>query len=574
MRSHVSWRVDITLDSGVGFVILAHRNLYRVAELASHLANEGGKVVIHVDANCPAAEFRQLQQLLDGQTDILFSRRLPCAWGTFSLTQAVLVGAKLLLDVWPDLGHVCHLSGDSLPIRPVTQFFAFLGQRAGVDLIETVPAKGDGWILGGLGIERFQLWFPFAWRTRRKLFDSAVDLQRWAKIRRNLPAGLEPHLGSQWWCLSALTVKAILDDPRRAEFDRFFKWCWIPDESYFQTLVRRHAKKIESSSFMLTRFDPSGKPHIFYDDHENQLAACGEYFARKIWHGAENLYARFLGGKPTTVRPRFEDLDAMISRANLVRVEGRSGLIMQGRFPQDQANTAAKTAAEYDVFVGFDQFTKDFHPWMASKISAKLHGRVFMPDQVWFASRHDTEVGCLPAIAKIRDFAPTQYLRNLIWNEKDRRQAFLFDPGDNKAVSEFIADDPNARIFVLRNAWAIRLFLTGSSAESGLLTARRALERENDFFELLGLKTNKADVQVFELGEFLQLPKVGYLDLLSRVVGRGNAEFGELPPEFDLADFPRFARDLATLGVEIDVHLDRRNASLSTTASERLSVKN
>ena len=573
-RSDVGWRVDINLDGGVGFVILAHRNLYRVAELASHLASEGGKVVIHVDAHCPDAEFHQMVQLLDGQTDVLLSDRLPCDWGRFSLTKAVLVGAELLLAVWPNLEHVCHLSGDCLPIRPIPEFIKFLGQRAGVDLIESVPAKGDGWILGGLGIERFQLWFPFAWRTRRKLFDASVDLQRWAKIRRKLPAGLEPHLGSQWWCLSTRTVRAILHDPRRAEFDRFFKWCWIPDESYFQTLVRRHAEKLESYKFMLTRFDPSGKPHIFYDDHEQQLAGSDEYFARKIWHGAGNLYARFLGGKLQRPRVVGEDLDSMVARANLLRVQGRAGLIMPGRFPKAHAKNAWETAAEYEVFVGFDLVSQGFRHWMANKIPSRLHGRIFAPNRVGFESGHDVDVGCLAADANIRDFAPTQFLRNLIWNQKDRRQAFLFDLGDSKAIAEFICNDPNARIFVLRNAWAVRLFLSGRNAGSVFQSARLAQEQENCFLDLSGLVAKKADMQVFNLGDVLGGPKVDYKRLLSRVLDDEDAATAELPVEFDAADFRRFAMDLAQLGVSIDFGPVQPVQSLPNAATERLRVRN
>ena len=108
-----------------------------------------------------------------------------------------------------------------------------------------------------------------------------------------MPAGLVPHLGSQWWCLTRATLSAILDDPKRAEFDRYFRRVWIPDESYFQTLARRHSRQVESRSLTLSKFDDQGKPYIFYDDHQRILQESGCFLARKIWPHAGRLYDHF-----------------------------------------------------------------------------------------------------------------------------------------------------------------------------------------------------------------------------------------------------------------------------------------
>ena len=92
--------------------------------------------------------------------------------------------------------------------------------------------------MGGLDHERFTLSFPFAWKKHRYLFDRYVEFQRAFGLRRKVPDGLVPHMGSQWWCLTRQTLSAILQDPERPKYDRFFKRVWIPDESYYQTLSR------------------------------------------------------------------------------------------------------------------------------------------------------------------------------------------------------------------------------------------------------------------------------------------------------------------------------------------------
>jgi hypothetical protein len=105
-----------------------------------------------------------------------------------------------------------------------------------------------------------------------------------------LPEGITPHLGSQWWCLTRQTLTAILEDPRRPELDRYFRYVWIPDESYYQTLVRNYGRKIESRSLTLSKFDFQGKPHVFYDDHLQLLRRSDCFVARKVWPRADRLY--------------------------------------------------------------------------------------------------------------------------------------------------------------------------------------------------------------------------------------------------------------------------------------------
>src|SRR5690606_24968222 len=146
-----------------------------------------------------------------------------------------------------------------------------------------VTTQDVPWTVGGLDHERFTLRFPFSWKRQRKLFDGYVHMQRRLGLKRRIPTGIEPHMGSQWWCLSRRTLTAILESPRRGEMDNYFKRVWIPDESYYQTLVRLHSDRVESRSLTLSKFDYQGKPHIFYDDHLQLLRRSDCFMARKIW---------------------------------------------------------------------------------------------------------------------------------------------------------------------------------------------------------------------------------------------------------------------------------------------------
>ena len=226
----------------LGVVMLCHNELAIAARMARVWADNGAPVSVHVDAKTPRPEIAQMRADLGDLPQVVFSRRHVCEWGTFSLVRATQDAAALLLDRFPDLTHVILVSGACLPLRPVADLRAFLARYPQRDFIESVTAEDVGWTVGGLNEERFTLYFPFSLRRQRKLFDRYVELQRKLGVRRRVPAGLVPHLGSQWWCLTRATLSAILDDPKRAELDRYFRRVWIPDESYFQTLAPAASK--------------------------------------------------------------------------------------------------------------------------------------------------------------------------------------------------------------------------------------------------------------------------------------------------------------------------------------------
>lgn len=550
----------VNLANHVGFIILAHHNLHRVAQLALHLSRHGGKVIIHIDAHCPKAEFDKMVRSVSLDPGVLLSDRVRCSWGTFSLTEAVLVAARQLLQACPEVDQICHLSGDTLPLRPVAEFLDHIKKYVGVDMIESFSAQDDNWIIDGLGVERFKYWFPFVWRQQRRMFDYSVQLQRKLRVSRRMPIGLEPFVGSQWWCLTRKTMDAILNDPCRKEYDRFFRWCWIPDESYFQTLARKHSSRIESRSFVLSRFDASGRPHVFYDDHIEMLTQSGAYFARKIWPGADKLYHKFLGDGLVASAEDTGKLDRAVKMAESRRKNGRKGLIMQGRFPAAWAEDSERTAGPYLVFCGFEHVVPGFVPWLGTKTKSTIHGRLFSRGQVAFGGGAEIGPGCLPAATAIRDSDPAQFLRNLLWTQRGRNHCFLFDPADNPALADFIAKDRNAHVYVLTGSWAAQAYLTGTSAAAIKPTAMRQQAAEKRFLNVLASKKTMAQVSYWSFLEFLAEPSKGLRSLMEACQQKFAPGPFEMPGIRQFDGLDAFLADLRNLGMIVP-EPERRPAS-------------
>ena len=238
--------------------MLCHTELERAAEVARHWAERDCPVVIHVDERVKRAAYDGLVKALVDLKNIRFSGRYACEWGTWGIVAATQAAATIMLQDFAEVRHVYLASGSCLPLRPVAELKAYLDSRPRTDFIESVTTEDVGWTIGGLDVERFTLRFPFSWRRQRWLFDRYVEVQRRFKFRRKVPSGLVPHLGSEWWCLTRQTLSAILESPDRAAIDKYFRKVWIPDESYFQTLVRKFSTHVESRSLTLSKFDYQG----------------------------------------------------------------------------------------------------------------------------------------------------------------------------------------------------------------------------------------------------------------------------------------------------------------------------
>ncbi len=536
----------------VGFVMLVHTAFDRAAQVARHWATRGCPVVIHVDKRVRADELSDFKADLKDLTNIRFSKRHRCEWGSWSLVRASQTASETMLNDFPDVTHVFLASGSCLPLRPVEELKRYLEARSGTDFIESVTTEDVPWTVGGLDSERFTLHFPFSWRQQRKLFDAHVAVQRRLRIRRHIPEGLVPHLGSQWWCLTRRTLSAILQSPRRKAYDEYFSKVWIPDESYYQTLVRRYAQSVESRSLTLSKFDFQGKPHIFYDDHLQLLRRSDCFVARKIWPHADRLYKAFLApsaGVATGAEPNPGKIDRIFAKAVDRRTRGRSGLYMQSRFPNPGWENG-KTCAPYSVFEGFAELFEDFEDWLSRVVGARVHGHIYAEDRVEFAGRHPVYAGCLSDSANLRDYNPVAFLTNLIWNTRGERQCFQYGPRDNQEPADFMATDSNAQISVISGAWSVPLFRSNMNFADIRREAARLQKIEAEHLDLLRSPHTKARVRIWTMADFVDSPMEPLQTVIDEIGSRTLRRLTEAPRMVDLTGFGQFLQNLKNQGMQ------------------------
>ncbi|GLT08651.1 beta-1,6-N-acetylglucosaminyltransferase [Sulfitobacter porphyrae] len=535
----------------VGIVMLVHTALGRAEQVARHWSAAGCPVVIHVDKGVPRRTYDAFVNAMADRKDVSFSARYRCEWGTWGIVAASQSASEQLLASYPEIKHVYLASGSCLPLRPVQELIDYLDERPNTDFIESATTADVPWTVGGLDEERFTMHFPFSWKKRRYFFDKAVAVQRFLGLKRKMPHGIVPHMGSQWWCLSRRTLSAILQDPERPAYDRFFRHVWIPDESYFQTLSRLYSEKIESRSLTLSKFDFQGKPHIFYDDHLQLLRRSDCFVARKIWPYADRLYEAFLtdvAGAMKKTEPNPGKIDRIFSKAVERRTRGRSGLYMQSRFPNEDWENGV-TAAPYSMFQGFAELFENFEPWLAKATGARVHGHLFAADGVHYADGQTAINGALSQSATLRDYNSKAFLTNLIWNTRGERQCFQFGPADNQDINWRVAKDPNAQVSVITGAWAVPLFRSNLDFAKIRTIAAHLQKVESEHMDILRSPYSKARVRIWTMAEFIEAPMEPLQGILDEIGRTKLRRLSEAPKMVDLSGFGQFLQNLKNQGM-------------------------
>ncbi|QMU59600.1 MAG: glycosyl transferase [Boseongicola sp.] len=279
----------------IAYILLCHKDPDAIIAQAERLTATGDKVAIHFDARSPRSDFEMLQAALSTNSNVVFSRkRHRCGWGEWSLVGATLSALDTALAAYPKVTHFYMLSGDCLPIKTSQYVHDYLDEND-ADFIESFDFFESDWIKTGFKEERLIYRHWFNERSQANRFYAAFNLQKRLGLKRRIPADLQIMIGSQWWCLRRRTVEAVVEFiRRRPDVLKFFKTTWIPDETFFQTLVSHLVPETEikrrTPTFLM--FTDYGMPVTFYNDHFDLLLAQDFLFARKISPEAQDLKKR------------------------------------------------------------------------------------------------------------------------------------------------------------------------------------------------------------------------------------------------------------------------------------------
>ncbi len=279
----------------IAFILLCHKDPEAIISQAGQLTAAGDCMAIHFDAHAKAEDFDRIYEALKDNPNITFTpKRIKCGWGEWSLVQATLNTLEAATNAFPRATHFYMLSGDCMAIKSAEFAHDYL-EADDVDYIEAVDYFDSDWIKTGMKEERLIYRHFINERKNKKLFYASIEVQKRLGLTRKIPADLQVMIGSQWWCLRRRTVEWILDFRRkRRDVIQFFRSTWIPDETFFQTLVCHLVpeREIRSRTLTFLMFTDYGMPVTFHNDHYDLLLSQDFLFARKISPQATELKTR------------------------------------------------------------------------------------------------------------------------------------------------------------------------------------------------------------------------------------------------------------------------------------------
>ena len=459
----------------IAFILLCHKDPEAIIRQAQSLTAVGDCISIHFDARANPAAYRQIRAALDEDPNVTFARkRIKCGWGEWSLVQATLHAVEAAVEAFPRATHFYMLSGDCMAIKSAEYAHDFLDRRE-VDYIESFDFFASDWIKTGMKQERLIYRHFFNERTQKRLFYGSFRLQQRLGLTRAIPEDIQVQIGSQWWCLRRRTIEAILAFTRqRRDVIRFFRTTWIPDETFFQTLVRHLVPEAEIDSRTLTflMFSDYGMPVTFYNDHFDLLLSQDFLFARKISPEATELKQRL--GKLYAARGvEFEISNEGRSLFRFLTGKGRIGRRFAPRFWE----TESSLGRERELLI---VVCKKWH--VAKRLVARIRQQTNIPCIEYLFNEEDTalpDLGGLQSTLGKRHRHRRALMRMLFDYFDTDRMIVCMDPGNLDLLEDFCRDRATTRLLEVECQFSDD-YLVGHAMRVGLAgdrTPRETLER-------------------------------------------------------------------------------------------------
>ena len=447
----------------IAFILLCHKDPAAIIRQAEQLTAVGDYISIHFDARAPKEAYATIRAALKDNDNVTFAKkRAKGGWGEWSLVQGTLYAVEAAVEAFPRATHFYMVSGDCMAIKSARYAHDFLDSDD-VDYIESFDFFESDWIKTGMKEERLIYRHWFNERTQKTLFYNSWWLQRKLGLEREIPADIQVMIGSQWWCLRRRTIEWILDfTKQRKDVMKFFRTTWIPDETFFQTLVRHLVPEPEIRTRTLTflMFTDYGMPVTFYNDHYDLLLSQDFLFARKISPEATQLKDR-LGRLYASDLDEFKISNEGQRLFQFLTGRGRIGRRFAPRFWE----TETSLGRERELMI---IACKKWH--VAKRLIGSIKHHTDIPAVDYLFNEEDTDLPDLGGIQTTLE-KRTRHRRALMrmlfdYHETDRL-IFCLDTANLDLIQDFFSDRCTTRLLEIECEFTDE-YLTGHAMRVGL----------------------------------------------------------------------------------------------------------
>lgn len=505
----------------IAFILLCHKDPKGVIAQANRLTATGDYVAIHYDGRSDPGDFALIRNALSDNPGVVFApRRRKCGWGEWSLVGATLEVARLVVETFPQATHFYMLSGDCMPIKSAEYAHAFLDAED-CDYIENFDFFESDWIKTGFKEDRLIYRHWFNERTQPNRFYASYKLQKRLKLTRQPPSDIKVMIGSQWWCLRRQTLEKVLEFcTNRPDVMRFFSTTWIPDETFFQTIVPHVVPRKELRERTLTYlvFTDYGMPITFYNDQYDLLLGQNYLFARKISPEAIRLRER-LGALWAAKDVHFPISNEGTGLFRFLTGRGRDGRRFAPRFWEVDGSLGRDNSLLLIV-------SKKWH--VAKRLNNAIRMHTGIPGVDYLFNEAEAglpDMGGVETTVAKRERHRRALIKLLFEQLETRRLVICLDPSALHLIQDLMSDKADTRLLMIEAEYDDdyirghigRVGLAGSHTPDEVIrrlvpTVRADLEheaerlRDSDFASFYSLAPSRSvDDNAVQLARFLDL---------------------------------------------------------------------
>ena len=266
------------------YVISAYKLPEQLVRLVKKINNENTIILIHVDKNSNNDYMDSLKNQLGEFENVIFLKRHRCQWGDYGHVAATVKAIRYLIENDIDFDYFNVITGQDYPIQSLENIDKFFKNKS-MSYIEYFKLPSAKWnnSMERIGKIHIQL------RGRRIILPESISNIIHSKLLRlsvQNKKGFSFYGGSGYFSLNNKHTKYIykfLDENR--DYEKFFKYTFISDEIFFQTILlnSRFKSQIINNNLRLIDWNgPVNYPKIFTSKDFGEIKNSKALFARKF----------------------------------------------------------------------------------------------------------------------------------------------------------------------------------------------------------------------------------------------------------------------------------------------------
>lgn len=255
------------------YFILVHRYPKQFKRLFKAIYLPGNQYVIHIDRSSGSALANDLKAFLKPYQGAKILPAKDALWGGYSLVDAELRGMAMLLKMDCSWTHYINLSGQDFPLKSQRYIRDFLAAHPGQQFIEALDQRTHR---------------PETINRISHRFIESLGQIKSTGIPRDFISGARPFIGTQWKAVTRGFCEFVCHDPTVDRYKRFYEGSFIPDESFFQTVIMNNANQglIVNDDLRMIDWIPDGdiklRPRNYGVPDIGRLKSSPDLFARKF----------------------------------------------------------------------------------------------------------------------------------------------------------------------------------------------------------------------------------------------------------------------------------------------------